>query len=834
MNVSLRATLAFALFGSALVAQTAQEPPPWPGDARAYRVHMIGNAHVDPVWLWPWQEGLSVVQSTFRSALDRMNETPDFVFTASSAQFYQWVSENDPAMLAEIRKRVDEGRWALVGGWWVEPDLNMSNGESLIRQGLYGQLTLRRLLGRTARIAYNPDSFGHPGTLPQILRLQGMNDYIFMRPEAENKTLPANLFWWESPDGSRTLAYRIPISYLTSGSVRQRVHDVITKHPDPSKDLMVFFGAGDHGGGATKENIRSIEALQKETGAPTALYSSPERYFDEVRKKETGAFPVHKGDLQHFGVGCYTALSAIKKLNRNAEIALQTAEKVASVGALAWGADYPASELESAWKRVLLLQFHDSLSGTSLPEHYERATPEGYGYANEIASRALDMAAQKLAWQTPATDPESDYLMVFNPHAWPVTSNVEYDLRWPKDDPSRVEDEKGSAIPHQWARATTEFPTRQRLVARVDLPAFGYRQIRLRKVAGAAAAATVRADGRVLENERLRATFGDDGAIALFDKDNNRQVFLAGQPGARALVMDDPSDTWGRDATAYDKQIGAFGAATFYIVENGPVRATLRVQSTWGASTLTTEWILNAGARTLEGRVSLDWREQHKMVKLSFPVDVPAPRPTYEVAYGTIVRDTSGHEEPGLRWIDVTGSDGRYGLAVVNDAKYGYSVAGNDMRISVVRGAPYGHLSPRTLAVNPIRRFQDQGVQTLRVLLAPHAGSWQDAGVPRIAEEFTTPVPVVYQGIHGGSRPQSDSFLAVDARNVIVSVVKKPERGSGLILRCYETAGHPVRATIDLRFAKRRWSGEFRASEIKTLEFNPRTGEFREVNALEE
>ncbi|MGP8243651.1 MAG: hypothetical protein ACLQVN_03930, partial [Bryobacteraceae bacterium] len=213
---------------SVLVSGLAGQPAPeWPADAHNYRIHMIGQAHIDPVWLWPWPEGLSVVHSTFRSALDRMRETPGFSFTASSAQFYKWVSENDPAMLAEIRKRVEEGRWGLVGGWWIEPDVNVPNGESLIRQGLYGQLTLRRLLGRTARVAYNPDSFGHPGTLPQILKLQGMNDYVFMRPQPNEKILPANLFWWAAPDGSRVIAYRIPISYNDEASVRKRIEDVL-------------------------------------------------------------------------------------------------------------------------------------------------------------------------------------------------------------------------------------------------------------------------------------------------------------------------------------------------------------------------------------------------------------------------------------------------------------------------------------------------------------------------------------------------------------------------------------------------------------------------------
>jgi len=164
-----------------LFANSFQAGTAWTLDAAKFRIHMIGQAHIDPVWLWNWSEGISVVHSTFQSALDRMKETPDFKFTASSAQFYHWVAENDPAMLKEIRKRVDEGRWCSVGGWWVEPDMNIPSGEAMVRQGLYGQLTLQRLLGHRSTVAYNPDSFGHTGNLPQIIKLQGMENYIFQQ-----------------------------------------------------------------------------------------------------------------------------------------------------------------------------------------------------------------------------------------------------------------------------------------------------------------------------------------------------------------------------------------------------------------------------------------------------------------------------------------------------------------------------------------------------------------------------------------------------------------------------------------------------------------------------
>jgi alpha-mannosidase len=440
-------------------------------------------------------------------------------------------------------------------------------------------------------------------------------------------------------------------------------------------------------------------------------------------------------------------------------------------------------------------------------------------------------AAQKLAWQVPTTDPDSEYLVAFNLHAWPATANLEYDLAWKDGTASQVEDEKGRVIPHQWIPATSEVNNRRRLVLRTELPAFGYRQIRVRRTAGAEAASAVQAGERSLENDHLRVTFGADGSVGLFDKDAGKQVF-AGTTGARALVMNDPSDTWSHDVRAYAEQIGAFGNARVSVLENGPVRARVRVRTTYGMSTLTTDWLLYAGSRALEGRVTLDWHEKLKMLKFSFPVDEPNPRATYETPYGHMTRATNGDEDPGQRWLDVTG-DG-YGLTVINDAKYGYSVQGNDLRISVVRGAPYAHHKPHTLDLNADHFWQDQGVQTMRMLLVPHRGTWQEAAVPRAADEFTSPVPVVYQGIHPGTRPQSDSLLSVDAPNVIVSAIKRAEEGDDLIVRCHETDGKAAKATIDLRFARRTWTGSLRPFEIKTLRLDAKSGQIREVNGLEQ
>ncbi|HBE42794.1 MAG TPA: alpha-mannosidase [Bacteroidales bacterium] len=813
-----------------------QEGSQWPDDATKFRVHMIGHAHIDPVWLWPWTEGMAIVYSTFRSALDRMNETHDFTFTASSAQFYQWIADNDPSMLKEIRKRVDEGRWNIVGGWWIEPDVNIPGGEALVRQGLYGQLTFQRLLGHRAKVACNPDSFGHTGTLPQIIRLQGMENYIFMRPGIREKSLPADLFWWEGLDGTRVLTYRIPVSYNDTGSVRKRITDTLAQFKgQPVSTFMAWYGAGDHGGGATKENIRSINELKTEKGAPAVFYSTTDRYFKEIRESKNTDIPVVKDDLQHHAVGCYTAESEIKKGNRQSEAALIIAEKISAIGSVAWGSNYPKKDFTKAWQRVLFMQFHDSLAGTSVPEHSQHAR-NAYGYAIDTAHQATYLAVQKLERTVPSEDPDSQYLLVFNPHAWETTSNIEYDFGWNVKNPSRVTDESGNSLPHQWVAGSTETGSRTRLITRLQLPPVGYRQIRISRGDAVTIKDPVVTEEKLLENESLRVTFSYSGTIGIFDKKAGREIFAGKETGCRALVINDPSDTWSHNIKTYSDVTGAFGNATFKILEKGPLRGAIRSITTYGNSQLTIDWLITSGSSTLEARVSLNWHERMKMLKFSFPVNIVSPVATYETPYGNIGRTVNGDEDPGQRWIDLSGNynGSTCGLCVMNDAKYGYSVHGNDLRISVARAAVYGHHDPKVLDMNAEHIWMDQGIQTFRMLMIPHTGGWKNNNIGRSAEEFIAQPVSIYQGIHNGKQPKSGSFLATDTSNIIVAAIKLAENNDDIILRCVETEGLDSPANLDLKFAGKKWLGKFRPYEIKTLRVNRKSGQIREVNLLEE
>jgi len=810
----------------------------WSPNAKDYKIHMIGHGHIDPVWLWPWNEGVSVVHSTFRSVLDRMKENSDFTFVSSSPQFFQWVSENDPEMLNEIRTRVEEGRWNIVGGWWVEPDVNIPNGEAMVRQGLYGQLTFERLLGRRAKIGFNPDSFGHTGTLPQILKLQGIESYAFMRPGPHEKTIPADIFWWEGLDGTRVLTYRIPISYNESRSVKNRVEQILERFQgQPVNSFMAFYGVGDHGGGPTKINIQSIEELKTEPGAPKVFFSTLDRYFEEIKADKTIELPIVKDDLQHHAVGCYTAEAEIKKGNRKSEAALMTSEKITGIGSAVWGANYPKKEFTSAWERVLFLQFHDSLAGTSVPEHSEKAR-NGYGYALEIADNAVYLALQKLEWQIPTEDSESQYLVVFNPHAWEINSVIEYPLPWnPNQQSSSIEDENGNALLHQWGTGVTQTGSRNKsLVANVKLPPMGYRQIRLKKGNSPVILNPVRAESNLLENEFLRVRFSESGTIGILDKESGQEIFANGETGCNAIVIDDKSDTWSHGIKTFSEEVGEFKNAKIKILENGPLRSTMRAISVFGDSTLTINWSLVSGKKELKAEVSLDWYEKLKMLKFSFPVNIDSPTATYEVPYGYIERATDGEEDPGQRWIDVSGKQNGavYGLTVINDAKYGYNILKNDMRITVIRSAVYAHHDPWKLDMEEEYVWMDQGTHKFNMLLIPHRATWKDNNITRIAEEFMAPSFCIYQGIHKGRFPKSDSFLSVDKTNVIVSAIKQAEDNNDLIIRCVETSGKQTTAVLDLSFAGYKWEGHFRPCEIKSLRLNPDTGKTFEVNLLED
>lgn len=778
-------------------------------------LHMIGHAHIDPVWLWQWHEGFHEVKATFRSALDRMNEYEEFVFVASSAAHYEWVEKSDPAMFAEIQRRVAEGRWQLVGGWWVEPDCNIPSGESFVRQGLYGQRYFQAKFGVMARVGFNVDSFGHTASLPQILLKSGLPYYVFMRPQPHEKTLPARIFRWESDDGSRVLAFRIPFEYLSWGKeLDEHAKRCADEMSAPIDQMMCFYGVGNHGGGPTKANLDSIRHLQTAPDYPQIVCSSPEQFFAAVEAKNW-TLPIIHSDLQRHATGCYAAHSTIKRLNRRSENALLAAEKWSSVAATVADQPYP-DDFDRAWKSVLFNQFHDIMGGTSLEAAYDDAQ-NAFGEALSIADRNLNYAVQALAWNIRIEEQAGVHpMVVFNPHAWPVRANIELETNRIPDTAVLLDDE-GNVVPHQAVRSAS-LTHRRRLSFTADLPALGYRTYRLRPTDGIPAQITTQATDTVLENEYLRLEFDPmSGSIAsLYDIQQRRQVFAGA--AAQAVVINDPSDTWGHNVIRFDERLGTFQDAHVKLIEHGAVKSVIRVTSRYGGSTLTQDFILYPGQRQVDVNAVVDWHEQSKLLKLRFPVNLNSARVTHEIPYGHFEQVANGDEVPFQSWVDVTAPDGTCGFSLLNDSKYSLDIDGADIGLTILRSPAYAHHIPAALDPDGLYSFIDQGVQRFSYTLLPHTGSWAAAGTIKRAAELNQRPFALFGTFHPhGKLPQSASFIEVDQPNIVVNAIKQAEDSRDIIVRAYETDKQATRARICLPAWNRVIEADFEPCAIKTF-----------------
>ncbi|MCL2362601.1 MAG: alpha-mannosidase [Defluviitaleaceae bacterium] len=800
------------------------------------KLYMIGNAHIDPVWLWRWQEGFQEVKATFRSALDRMQEFPDFVFTSSSTIFYEWVERNNPAMFEEIKARVAEGRWEIVGGWLIEPDCNIPSGESFVRQGLYGQRYYKEKFGKIAKVGYCPDSFGHAGSLPQILTKSGLTSYAFMRPMPNEKALPSRIFWWKSPDGSEILAYRIPYEYLTWGKDIHRYYERLkSEMTEDINRLAFFYGVGNHGGGPTVENIQSIHALNEKEDCVLEM-STLENFFDSARTdKQT--YPIIQDELQHHASGCYSAHSGIKKYNRISENILLTAEKFSSVANIIQGQAYP-DDFSRAWKNVLFNQFHDIMAGCSLSSAYEDAR-NVHGEAINIGDINLNYAIQTLSWNI-GIDHEENMrpIVVFNPHAWSGKMVCEIEVRDAKDGGFKLLDDTGKPIRAQLIQSESVTGHR-RLLFVAELPSMGYRTYRLyTKQENPPCYDNVTADDFTLESDKylLEINSATGNVSRFYDRQQDVEMFH--REGARLAVIEDKSDTWSHEVFKFDKLLGDMTPVYTRLVEQGPVRSTIRVRYQFNDSYVTQDFRMYHDLDYVEVNVNTDWREPLTMLKLKFPINLVFKKPTYEIPYGYIERNVNGEEEPGQAWTDCSGEYTKgqkiAGFSVANTSKYSYSFDVDEMGITILRNPVFAHHDPAKLDPEMEYKYVSHGLDSFTYAMHSHGGGWKNGRIINIAQEINVRPVIIIESGHEGSLPQAKSFLQVSNPQVIVTVVKEAEDKDGIIIRAYETHKQHGDAVINVEFMGRAISAYFSPCEIKTFKipYDPEA-EITETNLLE-
>ncbi len=770
---------------------------PAAAQVRRDTIDLVGNSHIDAAWLWRWRETQGVIDATWATATKLMAKYPDMHFAASAAAYYESLAKQAPDVLARIKQLDREGRWNVVGGWWLESDVNMPSGESLVRQGLYGQRTFIEMFGHPARAAWIPDTFGYPWSLPQIFLKSGLDFFVTQKlrwNDTDKWPARLNQFYWEGPDGSKIFSY-IPYGYdsdLDPASLATQERATIDSSAVPR--MLTLYGVGDHGGGPTMEMLERSHDLERLPAFPVMRDAAPTDALAHMRADFPADGPIVRDELYlEYHRGVFTTQAEMKGWNRRMEGLLDAAEAAATVSP----APYPREALTDAWHTTLFNQFHDLMAGSGIDSIYMDATVE-YRAANALADGALATSLRAIAASLdtrPLRDGDVP-MMAFNPSGGARTDVVECPPPAGGDGPGSAAawtafDAGGRGLP-------TEPGDSGRIRVQVGpVPAVGGTLFFLRPSRPAAAAAR---PGWTLENAYLRVTVDSvTGGIArLYDKVRRRDVLARG-PATNGLVLmvDRPMDY---DAWNIDN---LNGARTWLVARAGDAPPTvtrdafgtsITVYRGRDSSLVTQRYELPADGDRLDVETTVDWHQAHQLLKAVLPLAFPVDSTHAEIPYAVIGRttrprtrqDSARFETPMLRFVDASTPAGDYGVAIVNAGKYGYSAFGDTVFVTLLR-------SPKSPDAHA-----DMGAQTFCYSIVPHAGDWRSPAVLAAARSLNEPLRAVAVDAHAGRGRGTPSALTIAAGTVSLGALKRAEDGDAWIVRLVETAGHPTTAVLRL------------------------------------
>jgi len=770
---------------------------------KTFTIRAVGNSHIDMAWLWPWTETVQVVRDTFGTVLELMDEYPEFLYAQSSAQDFLWLEEKYPDMFKEIQKRVKEGRWELVGGMWVEPDLNMPCGESLVRQLLTGKRYFQQKFGVDVRIGWNPDSFGYSWQLAQIYKRSGVDYFVTQKISWNDTTkFPYKLFWWESPDGSRVLTY-FPHGYGNNISPVRCSEFLAEDVPLCSgyHENMLLYGVGDHGGGPTRQMLDAAVRWQHSLQAafPSIKWSTAQQFFNDVNDNLPKLdLPVWKSELYlQFHRGTYTTQAESKKRMRYSEELMLNSEKFASL-AMLHGRAYPQPQFEDCWRRVCFDQFHDMMAGSGIHINYVDET-ENLEFVKLACLPILHGSMRTLAARIDTKGPGIP-VVVFNSLSWERSDVVETEVQFPGPTAKiEVQDPEGHGAPSAVTWRDDSIQTvKVRFLAR-GLPPVGYKVFHVVSTDHPReASSTLKASGTTLENEFLRVEVDSNtGCVtSLVNKKDGKNIL---KPGANGNLLetfvDKPKqfDAWNIGWPYDQTKVELLEAQEVQLVENTPVRAVVRVKKSFQKSSFVQEICMYPEIPRADVNMQADWHETHIMLKVAFPLDIAPEKATYEIPYGTIERPAIPHtkaeeaewEVCAQQWGDL--SESGHGFSLLNTCKYGYdTVEKGVIRLTLLRSP----VSPDPIA--------DQGPHEFTYAMYPHAGGWKKAGTELRGYELNyRAIPLVAEA-HEGPLPSSYSFVTIEPSNVILTAIKKAEDDNSVIFRFYEFEGKPSRVRLRL------------------------------------
>ncbi len=726
-------------------------------------ISAVGHAHIDLAWLWPIRESIRKTARTFSTVLSLMDRYPDYVFGASQPQQYQWMKEQYPSLYARIKARVAEGRWEVQGAMWVEPDTNLTGGESLIRQMLYGKRFFQDEFGVTVDNLWEPDVFGYSGALPQLLVKSGLKYFMTQKMSwNEINKFPHQTFWWQGIDGSRILSHMLPEETYNGPALPRSVHKAETNYFDApvSENCLMLFGIGDGGGGPGPEHLERLSRLENFEGLCPVVQETAAKFFERLAQN-ADKYVVWRGELyleKHQGT--LTTQGRSKRFNRKIEYLLREVELSAvwAVSADA-GYAYPKDALDRLWKEVLLLQFHDILPGSSITRVYTESLVRYAAIEAELKQLLSDADA---AWtgKTGVGETGAGEMVAVNSLSWTRREWVKSGDDW---------------------RFLT-LPALSRTALPAETP--GYR--------------TPSASKTALENDLLVVTLSPDGGIlSVYDKEAGREAITAGAVANRLHLYADDGDAWDFAIDFQQRPPDTLTLQSAEAFSDGPEAVVRCVYHTpGGKSVVRQDIVLTAGSRRLDFRTSVDWNESSRMLRAEFPVAVASNTVLCDIQFGTISRPTTSnttwdaavHEIAAHKWIDVSEPGGGYGVALLNDCKYGHRAKDGVLSLNLLRSPHY----PDPVADVPAHH-------EFTYALYPHPGTAVSAQIMQRGYEMNIPI----RAVPGQASASPEPWLTIDAPNIIAETIKRSEDGQSVIVRLYESAGARATANVEFGFPVR-------------------------------
>ena len=760
------------------------------GRMDAPEVYCVGHTHIDVAWQWTLGVTRDKAKRSFTTVLELMKQYPEYIFMSSQPQLYEYVKEDAPEIYEQIRERIAQGRWEAEGGMWLEADCNLSSGEALVRQFLYGTRFFKKEFGVDNKILWLPDVFGYSAAMPQILKKCGI-DYFMTTKLAWNEfnKVPYDTMNWEGIDGSEVFTHMI-----TTLGVGQPETSFFTTyngmlHPDAimggwdryqnkdiNNDILISYGYGDGGGGPTRRMLETSKRMEKGIkGVPKVRQAFARTYFDELHEKvkDSKRLPTWIGELYfEFHRGTYTSMARNKRGNRKSEYAMMELELL-SVLAESTGKAYPTEELNRMWEMILTNQFHDILPGSSIHEVYEQTKKE---YA-EIAETSAKLIGERMEALCGTKD---ESVTVWNT------------LGHRRNDVVVL----GETAAEAMTDGTTVYPVQQTkdgaIVYAENLPSKGYQV--LRPTSGAAAetpfAVTEAGEGYTLETPFYTIQIDANGEFtSLFDRENDREVLQSGTTGNELRIYEDKPlqySAWNLDIFHTEKSWKVEGVRRMEWTENGPVRATLEIEREVMDTVIRQQIHFYAKDRRIDFETYVDWKFAEHVLKVHFPVDVHSDEATFDIQFGNVTRklhtntswDQARFEVCGHKWADI--SEGSYGVSLMNDCKYGYSMKNRVMTQTLIKSGTEPNLTA------------DQEEHFFTYSLYPHAGTWREAGTEQEALNLNVPA----KAVAGAAEKDRMEFLSVDKRDVVLETVKKAEDGDGVIVRLYEVENARTKVTL--------------------------------------